>query len=560
MLGKLRDLLFDGGPKLYGSHHFLEMLEDRIVLDASVLPADQNNQDNPDNGGADSALENQLENPGPTTGSNLDSITPDTSDALQDIVGQDLSVILISNAVDQIESISAAADDDAVVIEYDTQEDSLASVIDELAELVDSTGKKIDHLAIVSHGEPGTLILDPADDVYSLATMEQDAHLWQELGGLMTSDGRIDFYGCEIGKGEEGLSFVTQVAELTGVSVWASSDMTGNSENADWDLEIKTSNGSDLSAVFNAALVEDLFSLSGDPNTPPYVLVGFQDARVQLGNLSYFYTLVSVFSDLEDLNNLDYSVVNVSNPDLIESASIVDRYSGGLYLTFATGVTGTADITVRATDSGGLSVEDAFHVTVYDPRNPDPPDPGDNPGGNDNEDVVGGKPYDDQWVMEHLTSGGKLADFEQVREMFPGMTAQQYDVLKDRFESWALAGNVVVDQFAKIHSPSKILSALSVVNKIKYIWDIGVFSWKGAHGTLTYSDSAKFGLSVNPIGQVMEVGDLVSSVIDPKGTADFKEAVQDMAEKRMNNVMEYHKALQEAFEELERETEPNGGQ
>ncbi len=394
MLGKIRDLLFARNPKICGTSYFLEVLEDRIVFDASVQPTDQNNQDNPDNWGGDTALGNEPENLGPATGSNLDSISPDTSDPLQEILGQDLSVVLVSNALEQIESISQAAADDAVVIEFDAPEDSLSSVFDRLGELVDSTGLKIGHLAIVSHGEPGTLILDAIDDVHSLYTLDEDAPLWEELGLLLTDDARIDFYGCEIGKGEAGLNFITQVGELTGAVVWASDDMTGIATGADWILEVKTGDDDRTDLLLQSSLESiwsadaDTFTLA-DESGPQVIGDGIEDL-IFTGNEPQFAGCMGENSPgwikigeiyfgqhFESTNGpLSISVsTNSSNIDFVYFM----RYAGGWSVENTSegadactvwvyclngGVDGA--VTVRATDSDGSWVEDTFIVQFGD--------------------------------------------------------------------------------------------------------------------------------------------------------------------------------------------------
>ncbi len=70
--------------------------------------------------------------------------------------------------------------------------------------------------------------------------------------------------------------------------------------------------------------------------------------------------LTTVFNDTEDGTNLTFSVESNDNPTLV-NASIV---SGTLTLDYLADQFGTASIVVRATDSGGLFVEDTISVTV----------------------------------------------------------------------------------------------------------------------------------------------------------------------------------------------------
>ena len=69
------------------------------------------------------------------------------------------------------------------------------------------------------------------------------------------------------------------------------------------------------------------------------------------------------FYDAEDpYYDLSYEVVSNTNPDLFDNAA-VDGY-GGLVLDFADNAWGDAELTIRATDTGGLWVETTLNVHV----------------------------------------------------------------------------------------------------------------------------------------------------------------------------------------------------
>ncbi|MBN2305228.1 MAG: discoidin domain-containing protein, partial [Anaerolineae bacterium] len=75
--------------------------------------------------------------------------------------------------------------------------------------------------------------------------------------------------------------------------------------------------------------------------------------------------LADVFEDVEDGDTLAYEITQNSNPDLITPA--IDD-SGELSLTFEVGPTGTGNIEITATDSGGNISSVAFVVQVVDPN------------------------------------------------------------------------------------------------------------------------------------------------------------------------------------------------
>ena len=153
----------------------LEQLEERIVLDASVAPAGDNNQDHSDNpeqenGDQGNAEGGSQDNPGNT---NVDQST----DPLGDIYNQDIQVILISDALDDVEAISQAADEEALVIVYDAETDDLASIVAGLTEIVSSSGSEIEHIGIISHGSSGTLGL-AVGELWTTSSLQSQPEVW----------------------------------------------------------------------------------------------------------------------------------------------------------------------------------------------------------------------------------------------------------------------------------------------------------------------------------------------------------------------------------------------
>jgi hypothetical protein len=111
--------------------------------------------------------------------------------------------------------------------------------------------------------------------------------------------------------------------------------------------------------------VEDVFDVvvTGD-NDQPVVASAIPDTTVaeNSGDILDYRDLNNVFTDVEDGTALAFTVESNSNPTLIPNV-VIDADSA-LDLTVAANETGTATITVRATDSGGLWVEDVFDVVV----------------------------------------------------------------------------------------------------------------------------------------------------------------------------------------------------
>jgi len=104
-------------------------------------------------------------------------------------------------------------------------------------------------------------------------------------------------------------------------------------------------------------------SVSG--NLPP-TTNGIADVNVNTDSPDTVLDLFAAFDDFEDPDtDLTYTLENNSNPSLF-TATAIDGVLGTLTLDYAASTNGTADITIRATDTGSpaLFVETTFSVTV----------------------------------------------------------------------------------------------------------------------------------------------------------------------------------------------------
>jgi len=248
----------------------LEPLEERIVLDAAVDPTPQDNpDDNPD--------ENQ--DPMDSYASDDPSAPADQGDPASEVFDDNLNVVLLSDALDRIDALKDAAVDDAEIIVYDADQDDLDDINALLTDLVDSTGKEIGHLAVVSHGGPGMLLL-AGDDPVTWQSIAAEPEPWQELAGLLADDARIDLYGCNIGMAGPGSDFVDALAEATGATVWASDDMTGSAAGADWDLEMRSSASAADYILDGSALASSDVQLPADFPPTAYFAATFTQTGV----------------------------------------------------------------------------------------------------------------------------------------------------------------------------------------------------------------------------------------------------------------------------------------
>jgi hypothetical protein len=244
--------------KTYGPRMILDVLEERVVLDASVAPTDKNQQDHQTGTSTNDQLVQQTAStstaPVSTTPA-ANQVTP-ASDPAQQVLNQDLHVVLISNALGQVDAISKAAAADAKVITYDGQSGDIQTIVNDLKTLVDSTGHKIEQLELLSYGQHGILQLSE-NSLFSASTVSSNPIPWQTLGSLLTADAKIDLFGCNIGQGADGTSLVNTISSLTHATVWASDNTTGSGPNSDWVLETH-SGESALGSVLDANVLNSL--------------------------------------------------------------------------------------------------------------------------------------------------------------------------------------------------------------------------------------------------------------------------------------------------------------
>ncbi|OEC35163.1 protein of unknown function [Pseudomonas cuatrocienegasensis] len=97
----------------------------------------------------------------------------------------------------------------------------------------------IDAIHILSHGDTGMVKL--GTDTLASDTLALHSESLRAIGQSLSEQGDLLLYGCLIGDGGEGQSFVSALATLTGADIAVSNDLTGaESLGGDWDLEITT--------------------------------------------------------------------------------------------------------------------------------------------------------------------------------------------------------------------------------------------------------------------------------------------------------------------------------
>ena len=103
-------------------------------------------------------------------------------------------------------------------------------------------------------------------------------------------------------------------------------------------------------------------NMSGEAVNNPPTTLGFDDVSVLEDSTDLFIPVWDQFDDVEDgAQGLSYAVVNNTNAPLFD---YVDVTSSELFVDFAENAFGEADVTIRATDLMGESVETTVHFDV----------------------------------------------------------------------------------------------------------------------------------------------------------------------------------------------------
>ncbi len=150
-----------------------------------------------------------------------------------------LNVLFISSAINNAEAIAQSAKQNAIAIVYDFRNTNLHEINLTLLELIEWKKNKVSNLAIICHGAPGKLSLGLNYSI-DLDKIDEEKNEWKTLATFFAANACVEFYGSQVGLGVKGQKFIDAIAFLTGATVHASDDASGNVRDADWDLEVKT--------------------------------------------------------------------------------------------------------------------------------------------------------------------------------------------------------------------------------------------------------------------------------------------------------------------------------
>ncbi|WP_170133428.1 DUF4347 domain-containing protein, partial [Undibacterium pigrum] len=144
------------------------------------------------------------------------------------------TIIFIDSRLPDVEQIVNAVKPGTRIVVLDKDSDGVQQIADVLKNC-----KDMDSISIVSHGDDGVMLLGNA--VLHEGDLTVYQHQLQAIGASLKPDGDLLLYGCDVGAGTVGQSFINELAKISGADVAASTNGTGTaSRGGDWVLEIST--------------------------------------------------------------------------------------------------------------------------------------------------------------------------------------------------------------------------------------------------------------------------------------------------------------------------------
>ncbi|MDO9104929.1 MAG: DUF4347 domain-containing protein [Methylovulum sp.] len=140
-------------------------------------------------------------------------------------------LIIIDSQVNDWQSLAAGISATATILVLDSTGDGLMQIAEAM-----TAYSELDAIHIISHGSAGSLLL--GSSVLNSKVLASYSKELKQIGSSLSATGDILLYGCNVAQSDIGLSFINQLAAMTGADVTASDDLTG--KGGDWALEVST--------------------------------------------------------------------------------------------------------------------------------------------------------------------------------------------------------------------------------------------------------------------------------------------------------------------------------
>jgi VCBS repeat-containing protein len=142
-------------------------------------------------------------------------------------------IIIIDESVKDRETILQGIDTTTPIHILDSE----WSGVEQISNIL-SSYQNLDSVHIISHGSAGSITI--GSTTLNNNTIDTYQTGLQQWGKSLSTSGDLLLYGCEVGKGEDGITFIQDISRLTEADVAASNDVTGSVElGGNWLLESK---------------------------------------------------------------------------------------------------------------------------------------------------------------------------------------------------------------------------------------------------------------------------------------------------------------------------------
>ncbi|MCP4710802.1 MAG: DUF4347 domain-containing protein, partial [Planctomycetes bacterium] len=167
-----------------------------------------------------------------------------------------MDVVLASNSLPDTETLFEAIPQGSELMLINDG-DAPESILARITNLADQWELSVNSVTVLTHGSNGRFSL--GSERMDTGSFDSMGQTWSELGEVMAEDGAIYIYSCNTASIDgDGLELLENIAELTGVEVRGSDDITG--EGGDWELEVVVGQSegeiaSEYNPVFDAAVL-----------------------------------------------------------------------------------------------------------------------------------------------------------------------------------------------------------------------------------------------------------------------------------------------------------------
>ena len=143
------------------------------------------------------------------------------------------SLFVVDSRIADIDQLLKGIRRSAQVLHIDPGENAIARI----SQVLEVNTKGIDRLEILSHGQPGMVLL--GRDRLDTAQLTQYQDTFKRWGQTLGQTGEIILHGCQVGAGQIGRAFVEQWHRLTGIGIAANRDVTGgDSTGGSWNFDV----------------------------------------------------------------------------------------------------------------------------------------------------------------------------------------------------------------------------------------------------------------------------------------------------------------------------------